>query len=142
LCVEVDPIAQIGDLYGQAIEDEVMKNLSQELNKQVGKFGLLAKRATNQFCFFLPDGDNNKIVEICRNIIKVFNEQFYNKRYNVNLSPFIGIVKFPQDTRNRDDLLRFASVAMREAKNENINVLNFSDITRVKDDGKIATLRT
>jgi diguanylate cyclase (GGDEF)-like protein/PAS domain S-box-containing protein len=70
LCVEVDPIAQIGDLYGQAIEDEVMKNLSQELNKQVGKFGLLAKRATNQFCFFLPDGDNNKIVEICRNIIK------------------------------------------------------------------------
>lgn len=142
LCVEVDPIAQIGDLYGQAIEDEVMKNLSQELNKQVGKFGLLAKRATNQFCFFLPDGDNNKIVEICRNIIKVFNEQFYNKRYNVNLSPFIGIAKFPQDTRNRDDLLRFASVAMREAKNENINVLNFSDITRVKDDGKIATLRT
>ncbi|MGE4508925.1 MAG: hypothetical protein AB7D16_09915, partial [Eubacteriaceae bacterium] len=73
---------------------------------------------------------------------KVFNEQFYNKRYNVNLSPFIGIAKFPQDTRNRDDLLRFASVAMREAKNENINVLNFSDITRVKHDGKIATLRT
>ncbi|WKY46293.1 PAS domain S-box protein [Eubacteriaceae bacterium ES3] len=124
----VSGIEEIADAGGQLLVDKIMKESMKELNKKIGKYGLLAKQTSTQFAFFFPDDNKEKISEICQAIKVGFNTQFYIKRYDVKLSPFVGIAQFPTHTSNPEDLVRYAGIAMHKAQRENISILYFSDI--------------
>ncbi len=126
ICVYIDGMDLVADGCGQSIEDQVLKELSTELNDRLKGKGLLAKRYFNQFTFFYPEGQKIQIDLICDEIINVFKMKFMIKCCQINLNPHIGIAKFPDDAKNRQDLIRFASASMRKAKATNQRIVYFS----------------
>lgn len=52
--IHVEGIHAVGDAFGQDIEDQLMRLLSERLYGAIGKYGLFVRRYTDQFVLFYP----------------------------------------------------------------------------------------
>ncbi len=141
ICVQIGGIDLVADGCGQSVEDQVLKTLSGALNDRLKGIGLLAKRYFDQFTFFYPQGQTDKIDLICWEIIEIFKRKVKVDCCEIDLNPRIGIARFPKDAKNREDLIRFASAAMGKAKETNQGIVYFSQAIEEEIAEKVINLK-
>lgn len=141
ICVHISGIDLVADGCGQKVEDQVLKTLSGALHDRLNGRGFLAKRYFDQFTFFYPEGQTDQIDLICHEIIAIFKREVKADCCEINLNPRIGIARFPNDAKNREDLIRFASAAMGKAKETNQRIVYFSKAIEEEIAEKVINLK-
>ncbi len=115
--IHVEGIHAVGDAFGQDIEDQLMRSLSERLYGAIGKYGLFVRRYTDQFVLFYPcDASIKIIMEICQLVAKLLESPFIIEERSITLRNHIGISKYPDHANTKEDLIRFGSAAMHEAQ--------------------------
>jgi diguanylate cyclase (GGDEF)-like protein/PAS domain S-box-containing protein len=138
--VHVEGIHNVGDAYGQQVEDQLMRALSERLYQEIGKYGLFVRRYTDQFVLFYPCGHGiGKIMDICNQIVGLMKMPFIIGAHSFRLNNHIGISQFPNDTLNKEDLVRFGSAAMHEAQRLNLDYYFFHHSLEKKLKDKVNT---
>ena len=140
ICIRIGGIDVVADGCGQPVEDQVVRELTNELNNRLKGSGLLAKRYFNQFTFFYPEGRRDRIDSICQEITDGFKIKHETNCCEIKLNSYIGVARFPHDAKNREDLIRFASAAMRKARETNQSVVYFSEEIELEIGQKIKNL--
>ncbi|MCU7835120.1 MAG: EAL domain-containing protein [gamma proteobacterium symbiont of Taylorina sp.] len=126
LFIDLDHFKEINDSMGHNIGDEVLKIITQRLNKIIRKEDTLARLGGDEFTVIVEDlkqGQDasllaQKIIEFLAEPIKIENNSLY-------VSSSIGISLYPSDGDCSQNLLKYADSAMYKAKDEGRNNFQF-----------------
>lgn len=123
---DIENFKRINQISGYEIGDLLLKNyaLSLRLKKIIKN---PARISGNQFVFYLnkEDIEEKNITEVLNNMV---NEFYVIHDYTYNIKQNIGYVVYPNNAINADELIKFAEIAMHEAKESHQSIEPYQDI--------------
>lgn len=115
--IDLDDFKYINDLYSHEIGDLVLKEVAKRLKKITNESHTLARFGADEFVVILEGMKNpSEIVEKLECFLRAFKDPFIIKEEHFTISASMGISIGPTDTKEVDDLIKFADVAMHQAK--------------------------
>ena len=117
LLVDVDGFRMINETLGRDNGDVVLKTVAERLQTAVRNSDTVARMGGDEFGILASDETDVETAEaIAWKVRAAFEEPFLIAGEVLNVRASIGIAFFPQHGRTTADLMRRASLAMRQAK--------------------------
>ncbi|HWS41296.1 MAG TPA: EAL domain-containing protein, partial [Arenimonas sp.] len=127
LFLDLDNFKNINDSLGHSAGDRLLVVVAQRLMAAARDFGLVARLSGDEFVILLEDAESDKQIRSCAmRVLAQFNNPIVlNDNHSANLTGSIGVSIFPDHAQTPSDLLKFADVAMYQAKNEGRNTVQY-----------------
>lgn len=111
----------LNDSFGHVYGDMLLKKTSERIESFIGNRGAVSRNSGSSFVVILKDTQNaeedaNKLLDIIREKISLSSEGDCLDSY---VTAFAGIVSYPNDSNNYEDLLKYADMATVEAISSN-----------------------
>jgi diguanylate cyclase (GGDEF)-like protein/PAS domain S-box-containing protein len=117
LLVDVDGFRMINDTFGRDNGDVVLKTVAERLQTAVRNSDTVARTGGDEFAILASDETDVETAEaIAWKVRAAFEEPFLIGGEVLNVRASIGIAFFPHHGRTTAELLRRASLAVRQAK--------------------------
>ncbi len=117
LLLDLDEFKKINDTFGHAIGDKLLCEAASRLKRIVRETDTVARLGGDEFVVLLADlGGYEKVKLIAEKILTSLNRPFDLAGHLVSLSSSIGISFYPQNGEDNDSLIRYADIAMYQAK--------------------------
>ena len=117
LSLDLDRFKPVNDLLGHAAGDTVLNEVSRRLSDCVRHGDLVARVGGDEFVLILTDVEGPEEVEaLCQRLIGSIEHPVLLNEQEVFVSASIGIAMAPTDAREASELLRYADIALYEAK--------------------------
>lgn len=127
LLLDIDDFKNINDILGHVYGDEILRRLA-GLIKDSSSEGMIAFRfGGDEFLILLKEYEACKIEEYTERLISLFKDRIVVDQMENNITVSIGIVQYPNDGNNIDDLLIKADIAMYSVKRTGKNRYLFFD---------------
>ncbi|HSR03375.1 MAG TPA: GGDEF domain-containing phosphodiesterase [Proteiniclasticum sp.] len=98
---------------GFEVGDLIIKEISQRLEKALGKEGILFRFSGDRFLFYVEGyKDAQDLEKMSKIMVSVFDKPFEYLRKNKQIRPEIGIVEISDRYKNVDDLMKDASITI------------------------------
>jgi diguanylate cyclase (GGDEF)-like protein/PAS domain S-box-containing protein len=129
--LDLDNFKNINDSLGHAIGDKLLIQTARRLKKIIRLEDTVARIGGDEFVILLPDlgTDEKKSATnaeyIAQKVHTVLKKQFEIDGYKLNISSSIGIVLIDDNEQNENDLLKYADIAMYQAKKAGKNTTTF-----------------
>lgn len=127
--IDLDNFKMINDNYGHSFGDFILKAVAKKLVTLVGTAGVITRMGGDEFTIIL-DGDQdgemvaNNIIKAIAEPLTIVVDESTTENY---LRAYAGIASFPGDSRNYEELLKYADIAMFEsAKNNSTTAYRFN----------------
>lgn len=127
LFLDLDNFKTINDSLGHSAGDRLLIVVAQRLLAAARDIGLVARLSGDEFVILLEDAENDKQIRSCamRVLAQFNNPILLNDNHSANLTGSIGVSIFPDHAQTPSDLLKFADIAMYQAKNEGRNTVQY-----------------
>jgi diguanylate cyclase (GGDEF)-like protein/PAS domain S-box-containing protein len=126
LSLDLDRFKPVNDLLGHAAGDRVLSEVSGRLADCVRHGDLLARVGGDEFVLILVDaGAQDEVEALCRRLIESVERVIRVDEQDVFISASIGIALAPNDANGVTELLRYADIALYEAKAAGRNTWRF-----------------
>jgi len=119
LFIDLNDFKQVNDSFGHHFGDQLLIATAQGIASHLSKYASLYRLGGDEFAVLSTFQHENGLQQCIEVITKSasapveIDEQFINVRLS------IGVSHFPQDSSDMHELVRFADLAMYEAKNNN-----------------------
>lgn len=119
--IELGNFKLLNDSFGTVYGDRLLKKTTERINSFIGNRGIASRKGGAEFVVILKDTHNaeedaNNLLDIIREKISLSLDGDYLDCY---VTAFAGIVSFPADSDNYENLLKYADMAMVEALRSN-----------------------
>ncbi len=119
MLIDMDHFKMVNDTYGHAVGDVVLKELATVLNSNVREADLVIRYGGEEFIILLMDVESEEqTMEVAEKLrTKVQNTDISigdNKRLNKTIS--LGVSMFPKDSESIWQAIKYADIALYEAK--------------------------
>ncbi|MGN0553542.1 MAG: diguanylate cyclase domain-containing protein, partial [Oscillospiraceae bacterium] len=119
--IELGNFKLLNDSFGNVYGDRLLKKTTERINTFIGDKGIVSRKNGSEFVIILKDTQNaeedtNKLLDVIREKLSLAFDSDYLDCY---VTAFAGIVSFPADSDNYEDLLKYADMAMVEALHSN-----------------------
>ena len=124
--IDLGEIQLINDSLGHAFCDKLIQQAASRLKSILGDHHLLVRLAADEFSVLITDIKN--VIDITHLIFELkasLQLPFCIDNENLYMNPSLGIALYPDDSKSSDDLLRFARIALQQAKGEGRNTFCF-----------------
>ena len=101
-----------------------MKKTSEIIQSNIRNIDIVSRYGGEEFCVILINAKKESSFNTAERIRKEMEENifiFNNKKENISIS--IGMAEFPKDSKNKDDLIKFADKMMYKAKESGRNCI-------------------
>lgn len=133
--IDLDHFKKINDTHGHQIGDELLYEIAQRLKSCVRETDMVARLGGDEFTIILTNISSYKsVTDIAKKIIALINKPVRLHSNELFVGASIGISIYPDDSTNKETLIRNADSAMYHAKdngrghiqffNEEINLRN------------------
>jgi diguanylate cyclase (GGDEF)-like protein len=114
--IDLDRFKEVNDMFGHAVGDNVLRELSQQLRTLAGE-AHLARLVGDEFTLITPNGDHPALAEvIARRLHAAVATDLELNGQHLHVGVSIGIAIFPADGADATTLLNNADAALRRAK--------------------------
>lgn len=122
MLLDLDNFKSINDTMGHVYGDKVLKQVANELlNLEDGKL-IVSRFGGDEFLILIiGESDRNKIEEYAKKIIASFKNKLLIDKDEIYISSSIGITTFPYDSKDVDQLIVNADIALFKVKSEGKN---------------------
>ena len=126
ICIDLDRFKPVNDALGHAAGDVVLCEVARRLRQHSRDADLVARTGGDEFVMVLLGiTDQAALSSICSRLIESLDESIPVAGQEVFIGASLGIACFPDDSRSADDLLRFADLALYQAKAAGRNTWRF-----------------
>lgn len=126
LNVDLDKFKPVNDTFGHVAGDQVLHQVSERLRSCLRDQDLVARQGGDEFILIISGLSSTKEIEqLCARVIARIESPYLINEKDIFISASIGIALAPQDSMQAEELLRFADIAMYEAKNSGSNRWSF-----------------
>lgn len=126
LSVDLDRFKPVNDLLGHAAGDQVLNEVSRRLQGCLRGDDLVARIGGDEFVLVVANMSSPSEVEtLCRRLIDCIELPFSIAEHEVFISASIGIAMAPADAILAEELLRYADIALYDAKDGGRNTWRF-----------------
>ncbi|MEI2396850.1 putative bifunctional diguanylate cyclase/phosphodiesterase [Paenibacillus phytohabitans] len=115
---DLNRFKEINDTLGHSTGDQVIKTLAGRLKSGELPFKLFARTGGDEFVMIFPDLPREQIPVIAEQISLLISQTLLISGAHLSLSTSIGISLYPEHSKNKDDLLKFADMSMYQAKTQ------------------------
>ncbi|WP_321394759.1 EAL domain-containing protein [Emcibacter sp.] len=115
--LDLDMFKPVNDLYGHGTGDKLLRIVAERLTECAREVDTVARLGGDEFAIVFTNLDDESVVtRIAKRILDSIQKpiEIDDKIHQVGTS--IGISFFPHDSRNPDELIRMADVALYQAK--------------------------
>ena len=118
LFIDIDGFKYVNDSYGHLVGDKLLKNIAQRLRDCVRKSDTVGGFGGDEFVVVLNGIDSfDNVLVITENIRAQLEKTYQFDDLNLQLSPSIGVARYPDNGDDEQQLLQYADQAMYRAKN-------------------------
>jgi diguanylate cyclase (GGDEF)-like protein/PAS domain S-box-containing protein len=126
LSLDLDRFKPVNDLLGHAAGDRVLNEVSGRLADCVRHGDLVARVGGDEFVLILSEaGTQDEVESLCKRLIGSIEQAIKIDEQEVFISASIGIAMAPNDASDATELLRYADIALYEAKAAGRNTWRF-----------------
>jgi len=126
LYLDLDNFKMVNDTLGHENGDKLLITIAHRLKKVLRKSDFISRIGGDEFIILLYDVKNKSAIkEIINKILNVLKEPICIKQTPIYPTFSIGCAVYPDDSINMEELLKFADIAMYEAKNKGKNSSEF-----------------
>lgn len=131
LYMDLDDFKHINDSLGHQYGDILLKSIAQGIQNIPGISSLCYRMGGDEFVIIVPPEKIKSLDQIVKNIRAVFDKPWILKEADYYCTMSMGVVHFPSEGEEVEDLIRKADIAMYEAKKNGKNrVAVYSDTIR------------
>lgn len=129
LFIDLDNFKTINDSFGHRVGDNLLKQTAKRLKNLLRKEDLACRLGGDEFVVLLSNLENNIVTAsgqaqtIAYKILDLMQMPYELENQQQQISCSIGIVLFPEDDRDGHDLIKYADIAMYQAKDEGKNTV-------------------
>ena len=118
LFIDIDGFKHVNDNYGHLVGDKLLKRIAQRLRTCVRQSDTVGRFGGDEFIVVLNGIDSlDNVLVIAENIRAELERPYQFEQYNLQLSPSIGVARYPDNGEDEQQLLKHADQAMYKAKN-------------------------
>lgn len=126
LALDLDRFKPINDIFGHAAGDWVLRQVADAISKCTRETDLVARLGGDEFIVVANNCRTYEHAEhLCQRLIEQINQPIPYDGNDLNIGVSIGIVAAPYQGLNAQDLLRYADIALYEAKANGRNLFCF-----------------
>ena len=126
LALDLDRFKPVNDAFGHAAGDLVLREVANALNSCTRANDLVARLGGDEFVVVATDCKTREQAEsLCQRLIERINQPVTIAGNEVSVGASIGVVSAPFDGITGEDLLRYADIALYEAKSSGRNMFRF-----------------
>jgi len=118
LMLDLDRFKHVNDTLGHAAGDELLKQVSDRLQRSVERECEIGRLGGDEFQIMIPDlDDRGELGEIAMKIIAMLKQPYSLEDGRCVIGASVGIAVAPHDGVTRDEVVRSADLALYAAKN-------------------------
>jgi diguanylate cyclase (GGDEF)-like protein/PAS domain S-box-containing protein len=117
LFLDLDYFKTINDSFGHATGDALLVQVSARMRSVLRENDMLARMGGDEFAVLLTDlADVDEAVNVAAKLLLSLQAAYLMQDQEVYTGGSLGLAFYPDDARDSDTLLRFADLAMYQAK--------------------------
>jgi diguanylate cyclase (GGDEF)-like protein len=132
LMLDIDFFKPLNDRYGHNVGDQVLRDVSSLLTKDMREIDTVARYGGEEFVIILPETSLQAGIRVAQRIRRsVERAKFFagSSATVEQLTISIGVAVYPQDARFKRDLIECADAALYDAKSRGRNqVMAYADL--------------
>ncbi len=145
--LDLNKFKHINDSLGHKAGDKLLISIASRLETFMTETCLISRFGGDEFITVSPFVADNRVEaeersqECIRKILNAFMEPFQIDTMKLSIRTSMGIVIIEPQTNNIDEIIRFADIAMYQAKKESGNYISYYDTELDKERKRIFTLQ-
>ncbi|MSP67335.1 MAG: diguanylate cyclase [Alphaproteobacteria bacterium] len=117
LLLDLDRFKHVNDMLGHVVGDQLLQAVAERLRLCTRRSDSVARLGGDEFAIIASNLDSSEMIEVlARRVIESLSQPFLLDGNEVHSGASIGITLYPADTRDANELLRFADMALYRAK--------------------------
>ncbi len=130
LALDLDRFKPVNDSLGHAAGDQVLAQVARVLRHSMRDGDLVARIGGDEFVIAVNGAlAAEQVSGLCQRILEGIGRSMTINGHDVTIGASIGIATAPRDGTSAEDLLRYADIALYEAKAAGRNTLRFYEPT-------------
>lgn len=123
---DLDRFKAISDSFGHVIANDLINQVAKRLTRSIGDETFITRIGPSSFVFIVEHPESNDTLYLlAKRALETLSLPIVCEPHAFNLEAYIGISSFPKDAINKDDLLKYAHTAMRQAKSNEDEKIHF-----------------
>ncbi|MBT0569563.1 EAL domain-containing protein [Curvibacter sp. CHRR-16] len=128
LFIDMDNFKEVNDTLGHSAGDEFLRCIAERLRSAVRESDIVARQGGDEFLVCLTDVvDDESVRHVAQQILHNMGQPLVLRGLSIVPSCSIGVALFPTHGRSFDELLRYADLAMYQAKEAGRNTYRIYD---------------
>ena len=123
--IDLNKFKWVNDNLGHDVGDIVLQNIATIVSKDIRKEDMFARIGGDEFTIIMENiTQKESAIALAKKVLSSIEEPMLCSGYKVEISASIGIVIYPDDSTDAVELLKYADIAMYNAKagTENIKL--------------------
>ena len=117
LLLDLDGFKEVNDTLGHSVGDLLLKEMSTRTVQTLRQSDYVARLGGDEFLVVVPQvADKQTASQIAGKLIDMIGKPYQFGRHHAKVTASIGISIFPGDASDQESLMRFADLALYEAK--------------------------
>ncbi len=116
LFLDLDRFKQINDTLGHDVGDQLLQTVAQRLQTCVREQDTISRQGGDEFIAVLPGTDTSGAEMVAEKMLRSIVQPFLIEGHDLRISSSIGIAVYPDHAQDSSTLIKYADVAMYQAK--------------------------
>lgn len=126
LLLNVNRFKQVNESLGHEVGDELLKSIAIRLTTSLRREDIVIRMGNDEFVVILQNAKSEKNIDmVAHNLLYAISRPMKLAGHDITISASIGCSVYPRDSTEIDALLKYADIAMIEAKRTGMNAFRF-----------------
>lgn len=126
LFLDLDHFKNVNDTLGHNVGDALLKSVAKKLKSLIRENDVISRIGGDEFIIILNDfKDIGSLEQVIVKILEAFRHEWIILSHFLRLSTSIGVSIYPDDSKDINELMKYADIAMYKAKAEGRDQFSF-----------------